>query len=211
MKSDVVQIERSGEGTQAALYAASASAAYRGLNKKDAIHLRLLSEEMLGMIRQITHETQATFWVESEDMRFTLHLVARPLITGKMRKDLLTASTSGKNAAAKGFMGKIRDIFDRALTASDPDDLVNSFAQGFVIPAGLIAGDPLAYEAASGMMVWSMKHYKMAIEDESVQSASAKEEWDELEKSIVANIADEIKIAIAGDKVEMTVYKNFDA
>ena len=41
------------------------------------------------------------------------------------------------------------------------------------------------------------------------EDAKAREEWDELEKSIVANIADEVSIAIRGSEVEMTVYKNF--
>ena len=45
-----------------------------------------------------------------------------------------------------------------------------------------------------------------AVEEKNPNSA----EWDELEKSIVANIADDIKIAIAGNKVEMTAYKKFN-
>ena len=35
----------------------------------------------------------------------------------------------------------------------------------------------------------------------------AEEKWDELEKSVIANIADEIEIGIAGKTVEMIVYK----
>ncbi len=210
MKSDIVRVKNSGEGMQAALHAASASAVYCGLEKKAAIRLQLLAEEMLGMIRQITHETQADFWVEAENGCFELHLIAHPTITGKMRRELLDASTSGKNEAAKGFMGKIRDIFDRALIMADPDDVAGYYTQGFIMPAGMFIGDPMTYEASAGLLTWSMKHYKSTIEGESEQNADAKEEWDELEKSIVANLADEIKIAIAGDKVEMIVYKTFD-
>ena len=35
------------------------------------------------------------------------------------------------------------------------------------------------------------------------------EAWDELEQSVVANIADEIKIGIADDSAEMIIYKKF--
>ena len=209
MKSDIVRISSAGEGMQEALLAATASADYRGLGKKDAIHLRLLAEEMLGMMRQVTHEAQADFWVQSEGGEFELHLVAHPTITGKVRKELLKISTSGKNEAAKGFMGKIRDLFDRALTAAVPEEGAGSIAQGFIMPAGMFVGDPMTYDAAAGMITWSMNHYISAIKDESEHDSEVKEEWDELEKSIVANIADEVKIAIAGDTVEMTVYKSF--
>jgi len=33
---------------------------------------------------------------------------------------------------------------------------------------------------------------------------------DELEKSIIANIADDIKVKILGNKVEIIVFKNFE-
>ncbi len=51
MKSDVIKLTMAGDGIEDALHAASDSAAYRGLGKKEALHLRLLTEEMLGMLR----------------------------------------------------------------------------------------------------------------------------------------------------------------
>lgn len=36
-----------------------------------------------------------------------------------------------------------------------------------------------------------------------------KQEWDGLEKSIIANIADDVEIGIAGYTVDMTVLKTF--
>ena len=35
----------------------------------------------------------------------------------------------------------------------------------------------------------------------------AEEAWDELEKSVIAHVADEVKISIRGYDVEMIVYK----
>ena len=35
----------------------------------------------------------------------------------------------------------------------------------------------------------------------------AEEEWDELEKSIIANIADDVKVWIEGDKVCLVIEK----
>jgi len=212
MKSDVVKLTNAGAGIDAALQAASASALYRGLNRKDAIRVRLLAEEMLGMFRQITGETEADFWVESEENRFELHLTAHPLVTGKMRKELLKAATSGKNEASRGFMGKLRDLIDRALAAEEIGDTSDLFLQGLLMPvsAEMELMEPAVYSAAIGVMSWSMQCYKNAVAEESAHSARAKTEWDELEKSIVANIADEVKVAVSGNEVEMTVYKSFE-
>lgn len=211
MKSDVIKVTNEGERIDLALQAASASAAYRGLEKKNTIRLQLLAEEMLGMIRQITGETEADFWVESEGKRFELHLTVRSLVTGKMRKELLKASTSGKNDAAKGFMGKVRDIIDNALTAEDISHQPEYYMQGLVMPSDADMNDPVVYSVTAGMASWSLRSYKAAVGEESSHNAEAKAEWDELEKSIVANIADEVKIYIAGSDVEMIVYKNFES
>ena len=206
MKTDVVNVKNSGEGFDTALQAASFAALYRGLDKKNSIRLRLLAEEMLGMIRQITGETEADFWVESEGMSFELHLITHPSVTGKMRKELLGASTSGKNEAAAGVMGKIRDVIDRALEEDENMVMPDYYTDGLYMPSEMELVDPMMHSATIGMLNWSMRSYMNAVEEKNPNSA----EWDELEKSIVANIADDIKIAIAGNKVEMTAYKKFD-
>ena len=40
--------------------------------------------------------------------------------------------------------------------------------------------------------------------------AAAKEAWDELEKSVVAKVADDVKVAIRGRTVEMTIVKKLN-
>ena len=57
--------------------------------------------------------------------------------------------------------------------------------------------------AAAGL--WSMNRYKAAVKD----GRAPEEDWDELEKSIVANIADDVQIGIAGQDVEMVIIKKF--
>ena len=208
MKSDTVKITNAGAGMDEALKAASAAAVYRGLEKKNAIRLRLLAEETMGMVREITGETEGDFWVESEGEQFELHLIVHPLVTGKMRKELLDASSSGKNESAKGFMGKIRDIIDRALSAEDVGYQADYYTMG-ISSNDLEMTDPMMYAATASMVSWSMRNYRNAIE-ESPADDENREKWDELEKSIVANIADEVKIAIRGNEVEMIVYKNFE-
>ena len=209
MKTDVVRVKTTGEGVDAALQAASAAAVYRGLDKKASLHLRLLAQEMLGMARQITGVNDADFWLESEGMSFELHLEVHPFLTGDMRRRLLDASSSGKNAAASGFMGKLRDIIDRALAADELGGQPDYYFQGLMGATDMEMADPLMSSATASIASWSMRNYRTAVGQETGSSRKAREEWDELEKSIVANIADEVKISIIGSQVEMIVYKDF--
>lgn len=113
MKSDIIQIISNGENMDTALNEVEKVAAYKGLTGKNALHLRLLGEEMMGMMRSITGETKGVFWIEETDGLYELHLKVDTLVDSKKRKQLLAASKSGKNEASKGLMGKLREFFFR--------------------------------------------------------------------------------------------------
>ena len=53
--------------------------------------------------------------------------------------------------------------------------------------------------------IWLFSRYKTALQE----GRGPQEDWDELEKSIVANVADEIEIGIKDNTVEMIIYKKF--
>lgn len=59
MKSDIIMVTNEGTGIRESIEQAVSSAAYRGLNNKETLRLRLLSEEMLGMLREIAGKTEA--------------------------------------------------------------------------------------------------------------------------------------------------------
>ena len=205
MKSDVIHVTSEGVGVAEAIKQTEAVAAFKALSKKDSIHLLLLTEEMMGMMQALTGEREADFWIEDEDKSFALHLKAETSMTAEMREKLLSASTSGENVAAKGVMGKLRDIFSRIIEPTGAD-FPAVYTGGWNYNEDGQLTTPM-YEVAamakSGSMVsiWSFNKYK-----ESAANTS-KEDWDELEKSVIANIADEIEIGIAGSTVEMVVYK----
>ena len=52
--------------------------------------------------------------------------------------------------------------------------------------------------------IWSFCDYK-----KSLAGSSPDENWDELEKSIVANLADEVKVGIRDNTVELIIDKKF--
>ena len=201
MKSDVIHVTAAGDGTAQALAQAEAVARYKSLPDKAALHLRLLTEEMMGLLRAITGEVAADFWIEDDGAgEFRLHLVTSADMNLEMRRELLSASTSGVNAAAKGFMGKIRDLFQRSFEPVD-STMPDYCSMGWMY-TGVESAD-VAMATAIGM--WSLNRYK-----ESLEKSSAKaEQWDELEKSVVAKLADEVQVSIGGSRVEMVIFKKF--
>ena len=56
-------------------------------------------------------------------------------------------------------------------------------------------------------MEWSMSIYQNQLQPYLVKDARARELWDELEKSVVSNVADDVKVSIRGDHAEMIIIK----
>lgn len=200
MKSDVIHVTNEGEGIAEAVKQAELVAGFKALPKKDSIHLVLLAEEMLGMMKALTGKQEADFWIEDDNNDFRLHLKARAAVNTEMRKQLLSVSTSGDNIAAKGVMGKMRDLFSRLIeptTAPMAEEYAAGWTAEKLSTAEAAAVAKNFSSVAAG--VWSFNRYKA--------SRARNGAWDELEKSIIANIADEVEIGIADGAVEMIVYK----
>ena len=201
MKSDVIHVTNDGAGFDQALAQAEAVARFRDLDHRGALHLRLLTEEMMGMMRAMTGEREADFWIESGDGVVDLHLAVQTPMNAEMRKKLLSASTSGENSAAKGVTGKLRDLFEQFIEPENgnlPSDLVTGMDYAY-------AGGDFGTLSVAAAGLWSMNRYKAAVKE----GRAPVEDWDELEKSVVARLADEIKIGIAGHDVEMVISKKF--
>ncbi|MBR3068757.1 MAG: hypothetical protein VZR05_01255 [Lachnospiraceae bacterium] len=191
MKTDVVVIYSDGSEMEEALVQAEKTAQYKGLSHKAALHLRLLTEEMLGMMRSITGNVKGRFWIEDEKGAFQLHLKVKTFVDFEKREQLLKASTSGKNEAARGIMGKIRTFFD-------PLD-------GLQVPYN---SSP---DGTSADFIWSMRAYEQTVQNQlDAQEAGAKEAWDELERSVVNHLADDVKVYIQGRDVEMVIIKKME-
>ena len=106
------------------------------------------------------------------------------------RAQLLSASSSGKNEAARGLMGRLRNFFEQG-------DGVG------VLPYYMSEMDDPA--SASLHWEWSLNAYQTSLQEYAEKDEKAREIWDELEKSVVTHVADEIKIYIRGGIVEMTI------
>ena len=111
MKSNVIEIDNAGNGFPKTLEETRWVAAESGLLDNESIELQLIVEEMLSMIRSVTGEVKATFWIEWLGRSYNLHVSTRTLMDKTMRSQLISASTSQKNEAANSFLGHLRNAF----------------------------------------------------------------------------------------------------
>lgn len=191
MKTDVMAISSDGSNMEAVLERVDALATYKGLSPENAMHLHLLAEETMAMMRAITGEVDGEFWIEDRDNVYELHLKVDTLTDAHRREQLLSASSTGKNEATRGFMGKLRAFFQPSADAP-------TFISGFA------GGAPQMY----GSYQWSMEDYRQQLRQYREQNAEGSQEaWDELEKSVVSRVADDVKVSIMGRTVEMTIVK----
>ena len=174
------------------------------LNKKDSIHMKLLFEESIGMVKAITGDFTAVVWVEEYEGEHWLRLVGKTTMDSDKKKDLISVSSSGENALAIGFMGKVRDFVETGLLNYDGVMKLQQKYSGYGMGISgsyldtAVASNPNAF---TGFM-WTMDDYKKALKDGNgepeVQAC-----WEELEKSIVASIAKDVVVGVEKNQIEM--------
>ena len=194
MKSDVYRLEKNMTDFQRIPSEAERVASYSNLDERQARRLRLLSEELIGMLPELLGFGRGEFWIENEGKRFELHVSVTPDSVLDLDKDrILSVSSSGENVATKGIMNKIRVAAEMMLMTYG--ETTTEYQCDFY-DMGMVT-DLHHYSSA-----WSLNSYKE-------QASGQSEEWDELEKSIIANLADDVIVGVTGKKVEIVVVKNF--
>ena len=204
--ADKIRISNTGSGMNDALNLTEHIADVMALNKRNKFHARLLAEELFSMVRAITGEFSAEYWLEADNVNktFILHLDAKAELDYSKKREFISASTKGTNTARRGIMERIRDIIQAGLYVFEESAEVQSeygtgiFNYGAM---GMMMDDSGMSEA---IYSWSMQKYK-----NDVQKENDSDSWDELEKSIIANIADEVQVGVSNDSITLTIYKTF--
>lgn len=199
MKTNVIAVQNTGDGIDDALKETERFAEYQHLNHREALRLRLLAEEMMGMVKGIVGEFKAKFWIEGENKNVQLVLEADAFVDLEQRDRLLAVSSSGKNYAHRTFMGKLAGLFETCMMSYDETGAYawQNADFGYEMMPGY------GYERA-----WSLGSLRSDIGSNS-GNAAKREEWDELEKSIVAKLADEVIVGVKSRKVQMIIKKKF--
>ena len=115
---------------------------------------------------------------------------------------------SGRNAAAKGFMGMLGDVISGALHnighTVDTAYGQSAMSGNLIAPAGV--GNPNLYDLTP---VWTLDQYRANVEKGRIDSDALEQAKQDLEKSIVANLADDIVVGVKGDRIELVITKRF--
>ena len=192
MKSDVIKISKDNDNLNKVLLEMQKTAEYANLNAKQTIRTRLIAEEFVGMLKELSQDFDGDFWIEHENLSFTFvaQLYINEMMDMQTKRGFINISSDKKNAAAKGIMGKIRDIVENML-----------YPEHAMYSASFIA-----YQLETAVLLndqWTLNRYKDAQRNNA-------EPWDELEKSIIANLADDVIVSVKGNKVEIAIMKNFN-
>lgn len=166
--------------------------ALEGLSPKDRGCLRLLAEEMFSMCRELLGAESLDFEVKREERRYTLRMFTKTRVGEEAREHFLSMSSSGKNAANQGIKGMLGAVLEVLSFEGDPELYGSSWTYGMNTPGGEYS------------CMWTLSQYMEAAPKEKIKS-----EWDGMEKSIIANFADDVSIGVRSGKLEMTVTKTF--
>ncbi|MBQ7975482.1 MAG: hypothetical protein IJ300_07330 [Clostridia bacterium] len=208
MKSNICKLNKDLTCLEAVLAEVEKVTTYNALEDKKALRIRLLAEELCGMLPGLVENFNGEFWAENEGDNYELHVELKADdMSIDLRDELISVSKSGKNAAAKGIMGKIRAVAETMLLAAFDPDLAPMAAPGeFYDYHGYNMGfgyiEPEMEAELGCIYTWSLFNYKTAVEDKE-------DEYAELERSIVAKLADDIIVGVRGKNVEIVVKKSF--
>jgi hypothetical protein len=209
MSTERIKITNTGSGMNSALNLTENFSHTMNLSEKTSSRLRLLTEEMLSMVRSITENFTAEFYIECDDDNVCkLHLEAKSDLDYRKRRDLLSVSTEGRNIASLGIMDKIRWIFEAGLAHMEDSFKLQAEFGSCYLDYGMLGSIDSGMSQA--VYAWSMQKYKDSVDSQrqNESNLAALDAWDELEKSIIANIADEVQVGVTRDGAELIVTKS---
>ena len=198
MKSNVCKIENGTRDLEAILKESERVAEYNGLSHKQALQLRLLCEEIDGMLPNIVDDFEGELWIDFEDGVCKVNVsVQFPEVNADKKAELISIAKDQKNAAAVGIVGKIRNAIENFFLDEDMMTAVTISTRPYSLATGYSDGVDYDY-------LWRLEEYKNSLKQEEQAEA-----WDELEKSVIASVADDVIVGVRGKRAEIVIMKKF--
>jgi hypothetical protein len=173
-------------------------AVYNELTHKQTLQLRLICEEIDGMLPNIIDDFEGELWIDFEDGVCQVNVSLRfDKFTPEKKKGLVGISKSKKNAAAVGIVGKIRDAIEDFFLDEDRMGVWALSSGTFGLATGYSEGVDYA-------CLWRLEEYRNFVKKEAHS-----EDWDELEKSVIASVADDVVVSVKGKCAEIVITKKF--
>ncbi|MBO7345576.1 MAG: hypothetical protein J6U92_06545 [Clostridia bacterium] len=196
MISNICKIENGTRDLDAILKESKKVAIYNDLNEKQTLQLRLICEELDGMLPNIVDNFNGDFWIEFDNGECRVNVnMSFSEFTVEKKNELINVAKNKKNANAVGIVGKIRSAIENLFLDKEnfqAYDMARLFNAGVEYSVGF-----------SPVYNWSLNKYKSVVKEENAQ------DWDELEKSIIANLADDVIVGVKGKQASIVVVKKF--
>lgn len=158
------------------------------LSHQQTLHMRLLAEEMMGMVGNLLNVNDGNYWIEKNDEGYELHLVVDASVGDSVRNILINVSTDKRNAAYAGIKGKLRQVMD-----------------AIALPAGAVT--PVGQDSVIGTGIYQPTYvewdYQAYISSLNADRKAA--EWDALEKSVLGKLTRNIIIGVRPSSVHITL------
>lgn len=149
------------------------------LGKKDAFKLRLLGEETLDMTKTLAgDDVVITFWLNGNNRECCINLSSKTELSSNDKEKLMSLSTTGENLYQRGFMNKVRSLFEGRQEKK---------------------------------VTWSLEEYRKELNLKKEKDIYSQEAWEDLERSIVANLADSVEVGIDSKGVKLVIIKKFES
>lgn len=198
MKSNVCKMEKGTKDLTAILNESEKVAAYNELTHKQTLQLRLICEEIDGMLPNIIDDFEGELWIDFEDGVCKVNVsIQIPKLNADKKEDLISIAKNKKNAAAAGIVGKIRDAIENFFLDEGRMEVWALSSGTFGLATGYSEGVDYAY-------LWRLEEYR-----NSVKKEAQSEDWDELEKSVIASVADDVVVFVKGKCAEIVITKKF--
>lgn len=196
MRSNVCKIEKGVKDLDAILKESEKVAVYNGLNPKQTLQLRLLCEDIDGMLPKMIDDFEGDFWIDFEDGVCKVNIsIQFAQFNSNKKKELLSLAKDKKNASVKGVVAKIGAAIEEFFL---DEDKINAMCMASECNGIVLDNRVDSYYS------WSLDQYRS-----NVRKAKKVEEWDELEKSVIASIADDIIVGVKGLRADITIIKKF--
>ena len=198
MKSNVCKIEKGTRDLDAILKESERVAEYNGLSHKQALQLRLLCEETDGMLPNIIDDFEGELWIDFEDGVCKVNVsIQIPELNSDKKEALIGIAKNKKNAAVVGIVGKIRNAIENFFLDETSADAFGASTAFFHYSTGFSEGVDYSY-------LWSLEQYRATVKQDEQT-----EEWDELEKSVIASVADDVIVGVKGKRTDIVIIKKF--
>ena len=198
MRSNVCKIEKGTKDLDAILRECEKVAVYNDLTHKQMLQLCLLCEELDGMLPHVMEEFDGDLWIEFEDGVCKINVsIQLGEFTGDKKKELIDIAKNKKNAASVGIVGKICAAIENFFLDEEMFRACALSLGSFHMATTYGAGMEYPY-------LWSLDEYRAVVKKEEKT-----EKWDELEKSVIASVADDVIIGIKGKQADIIIVKKF--